>query len=204
MLFINHRRADNSPPKAETTEVHSLLRNTSESYGWMAIALHWLMAAMIFCMFGLGLWMVELTYYDSWYHDAPYIHKATGMLLLFTLIFRFGWRLINPRPQLLGVAWEQFVALLVHRSHYLLLFALTMTGYLIPTAEGAGIDVFGWFTVPATYSFTKTEADLIGLLHFYAAWAVVGLAGMHAGAALKHHFINRDKTLLRMLGVSRK
>jgi cytochrome b561 len=160
------------------------------------------MAAVIFGMFGLGLWMVGLDYYDSWYHDAPYIHKAIGMLLLFALVFRFGWRMINTRPKLVGAAWERFIALLVHRMHYLLLFAITITGYLIPTAEGVGIDVFGWFTVPASYSFTKEEADLIGLIHLYVAWTVMGLAAAHAGAALKHHFIDRDQTLLRMLEIT--
>ena len=162
--------------------------------------MHWLMAVMIFGMFGLGLWMVELNYYDSWYHDAPYIHKAVGMLLLFMLLFRLIWRLINIRPNLMGETWEQIIALMVHRSHYILLFAITITGYLIPTAEGVGIDLFGLFTVPASFSFTKAEADLIGLLHRYIAWAVIALAAAHAGAALKHHFIDKDTTLLRMLG----
>lgn len=177
-----------------------MLRNTSTTYGWLAILLHWLMALIVFGMFGLGLWMVELEYYDSWYHDAPYIHKAVGMLLLLLLIFRFGWRVTNARPNLMGETWERFVALLVHRSHYLLLFAITITGYLIPTAEGVGIDVFGWFTVPSSFSFTKEEADLIGLIHLYVAWATIGLALAHAAAALKHHFIDKDMTLLRMLG----
>ncbi|ATX78942.1 Cytochrome b561 [Mariprofundus aestuarium] len=181
-----------------------MLRNSSTSYGLIAILMHWSMAIAIFAMFGLGLWMVELNYYDSWYHDAPYIHKAVGMLLLFLLIFRFIWRLSNKRPNLMGEAWERFVALLVHRSHYLLLFAITITGYLIPTAEGVGISVFGWFTVPASFSFTKEQADLIGLIHLYITWAVIGLAAAHAGAALKHHFIDKDNTLLRMLGINKK
>ncbi|MFQ5519733.1 MAG: cytochrome b [Mariprofundus sp.] len=179
-----------------------MLRNTSTSYGFVSIAMHWLMALVIFAMFGLGLWMVELNYYDSWYHDAPYIHKAVGMLLLFALIFRLIWRLTNTRPKLMGAAWEQFIALLVHRSHYLLLFGITITGYLIPTAEGVGIDVFGLFSVPASVSFTKEQADLIGIIHLYVAWAVIALAAAHAGAALKHHFIDNDNTLLRMLGTT--
>ncbi|ATX82606.1 cytochrome b561 [Mariprofundus ferrinatatus] len=179
-----------------------MLRNTPTSYGLVTIVIHWLMAIAIFGMFGLGLWMVELNYYDNWYHDAPYIHKAVGMLLLFLLIFRFGWRLNNVRPKLMGETWEKLVALAVHRLHYLLLFILTTTGYLIPTAGGVGIDIFGLFTVPATLSFTKDQADLIGMVHLYAAWAAVGLAVMHAGAALKHHVIDKDITLLRMLGVN--
>jgi len=179
-----------------------MLRNTSTSYGSVAIVLHWLMALMIFAMFGLGLWMVQLNYYDSWYHDAPYLHKAVGMLLLLMLLFRIVWRLINTRPDLMGESWEKFIALLVHRSHYLLLFAITISGYLIPTAESVGIDVFGLFVVPASVSFTKEQADLIGLLHLYIAWVVIGLAGAHAAAALKHHVIDKDITLLRMLGIT--
>ncbi|MFQ5519446.1 MAG: cytochrome b, partial [Mariprofundus sp.] len=152
-----------------------MLKNTSASYGLISILLHWLMALVIFGMFGLGLWMVELNYYDNWYHDAPYIHKAIGMLLLFTLIFRFIWRQTNPKPRIMGAAWERLIALSVFRMHYLLLFAISITGYLIPTAEGVGIDVFGLFTVPASFSFTKEEADLIGEIHLYVAWAVIGL-----------------------------
>ena len=181
-----------------------MIGNTDHSYGSMAIALHWFMAIAIFAMFALGVWMVDLGYYDRWYHDAPYIHKGIGVLLLLLLISRLGWRLASTRPALMGAAWEQAIALLVHRSHYLLLFIVTVSGYLIPTAEGVGIDVFGLFTLPATFTFSKEQADLIGAIHRYAAWAVMGLAGMHAGAALKHHFIDRDITLMRMLGRSGK
>ena len=181
-----------------------VLRNTSTSYGLIAIVMHWLMAVVIFAMFGLGLWMVELNYYDSWYHDAPYLHKAMGMLLLLALIFRFAWRLSNPRPELMGQAWEKIVALAVHRLHYVLVLLALLSGYLIPTAQHVGIDVFGWFTVPALMSLGKSEADLVGLLHFYSAWAVIGLAAAHAGAALKHHVIDQDMTLLRMLGKTKK
>jgi len=174
--------------------------NTKDSYGWVSIGTHWLMALMIFGMFALGVWMVDLGYYDTWYHDAPYIHKSFGMLLLFALVFRLIWRWVNVLPALMGEAWGKFVGLLVHRLHYVLLFILLVSGYFIPTAEGVGIDVFGWFTIPASLSFQKTEADLIGLIHRYAAWAVMALAGLHAGAALKHHVIDKDNTLLRMLG----
>lgn len=181
-----------------------MLRNTSESYGWVSIVIHWVMALAIFGMFALGVWMTGLDYYDAWYHRAPDVHKSVGMLLLFLLVFRLAWRLGNARPALMGQWWEKIVALAVHRMHYLLLFALMITGYLIPTAEGVGIEVFGWFTVPATISFDKAQADIIGKAHWLLAWAAMGLAGMHAGAALKHHFVDGDSTLTRMLGLTRK
>ncbi|MDQ6970286.1 MAG: cytochrome b [Mariprofundus sp.] len=178
-----------------------MLRNTPTSYGLLSMLLHWSMAIVVFGMFGLGLWMVELNYYDRWYHDAPYIHKGMGMLLLMLLLCRISWRLMNVRPDLMGEAWERVIALAVHRLHYVLLFGLTITGYLIPTAEGVGIDVFGWFTVPALFTFSKAAADLFGLLHLYLAWAVMVLAAAHSAAALKHHFVDEDTTLLRMLGI---
>ena len=181
-----------------------MLRNTSTSYGVVSIALHWLMAAGIFAMFALGYWMTTLTYYDRWYHDAPEMHKAIGALLLLLLLFRFIWRWINLRPALMGEHWEQVVALGVHRLHYVLMCTVMISGYLIPTAEGVGIDVFGLFTLPATLSFDRQQADLIGKIHWGSAWAMMGLAGLHAAAALKHHIIDKDMTLLRMLGMTRK
>jgi len=181
-----------------------MLRNTTTSYGFVSIGLHWLMAAAIFAMFALGYWMTTLTYYDRWYHEGPDIHKAIGVLLLLALFFRLAWRLINIRPELMGARWEQMVALSVHRLHYVLTFTVLMTGYLIPTAEGVGIDVFGLFTLPAMLTFDKQVTDLIGKVHWASAWAMMGLAGLHAGAAMKHHWIDQDITLLRMLGIARK
>ena len=180
------------------------LLNDNNRYGWVSIVIHWFMALLIFSMFALGIWMVELNYYDGWYHDAPYIHKSLGILLLLMFVFRLLWRWSNVRPALMGEAWEKMVALSVHRLHYLLLGVLLISGYFIPTAEGVGIDVFGWFIIPASASFDKAGADLMGLIHQYSAWAVMALAGVHAGAAFKHHVIDKDNTLLRMLGMIRK
>lgn len=180
------------------------LRNTQDGYGWVAIVFHWVMAVMIFAMFALGVWMRRLDYYDRWYHAAPDLHKSVGVLLLLLLLLRWLWRVSNIRPRPVGRPWEQCTALLVHRLHYLLLFALMGTGYSIPTAEGVGIDLFGWFTVPAVTTFSKATADWIGVMHRDLAWAVVGLATIHAVAALKHHLIDKDHTLRRMLGIPRK
>ncbi|RMH50540.1 MAG: cytochrome b [Zetaproteobacteria bacterium] len=179
------------------------LRNSRHAYGLVAILLHWLMAVAIFGMFGLGVWMRTLGYYDRWYHAAPELHKSVGMVLLLVLLIRWLWRLANPLPEPRGAPWECILARLVHRLHYLLLFALMATGYLIPTAKGAGIALFGVATVPALTTLDAHSADLIGAIHRYLAWAVVVLAGFHAAAAMKHHWINRDDTLLRMLGLAR-
>lgn len=180
-----------------------MLRDAHNRYGLVSIGLHWVMALAVFALFGLGVWMRTLDYDDAWYNRAPDLHKSAGMLLLFLLLLRLGWRLINARPELIGRVWERIAALAIHRAQYVLMLVVMLTGYLIPTAEGKGVSVFGWFVVPALIEFGKHEADVIGLVHKYTAWALVVLAVLHAAAALKHHFVDRDATLSRMLGLSR-
>ncbi|WJM85736.1 cytochrome b [Dickeya chrysanthemi] len=179
-----------------------LWRNTSTRYGQASILLHWITAATVYGMFGLGLWMVALGYYDPWYHKAPDIHKGIGVLLFVVLLIRAIWRWISPPPHPLSSysALTRIGAALAHIFLYLLLFSILISGYLISTAEGQSISVFGWFFIPATLSGVQDQADIAGTIHLYLAWAVVILSVFHALAAFKHHFIDRDATLKRMLG----
>lgn len=180
-----------------------MLRNTPHRYGSVHIALHWLTAAAVLFLFPLGLWMVELDYYDSWYHRAPELHKSLGILLAAVVGLRLVWRWSNPHPRPLGTALENRLATAAHWLLYLLLIALLASGYLISTAEGHPIEVFGWFSVPATLHGLPRQADVAGEIHEFLAFALIALVALHAGAALKHHFINRDRTLRRMLGADR-
>lgn len=180
-----------------------MLKNSSEQYGWVSIVIHWLMAMVIIGMFVLGIWMVELEYYDTWYHRAPWVHRSVGMLLLFLLIFRSVWRLTNPVPEIMGAWWEKIIALWVHRGHYLFMFAVIISGYLISTALGRGVEVFGWFDFPAMLPADKGRETTAGFVHMLLAWGFMGYIAMHAAAAMKHHFIDKDITLLRMLGINK-
>ena len=179
------------------------LRNTDKRFGLVSIIIHWLMTIAIIGMFGLGVWMVDLDYYDAWYHRSLWIHQSIGMLLLFLLLFRLGWRLTNPVPEILGEWWEKLIAIWVHRGHYILMAALLITGYLITTAYGRGVDIFGWFEFPALLPADKGRETTLGFWHMLLAWGFMGYIGMHAAAALKHHLIDRDITLLRMLGMTK-
>ncbi|MGL4860895.1 MAG: cytochrome b, partial [Enterobacteriaceae bacterium] len=69
------------------------LRNTPSTYGAIAIAFHWLVAIVIICMFGVGLWMTSLSYYSPRYHEAPHLHKSVGILLAAVMVARLVWRL---------------------------------------------------------------------------------------------------------------
>ncbi len=175
-------------------------RNTTGSYGFIAILLHWLLALLVLGQFALGLYMVGLDYYDPWYHRAPAWHNGLGVLIAGLFLMRFIWRLSNPLPQLYGVQWEQRAARLAHRLFYLLIALIVVSGYLIATAENQALDVFGLFSIPASVSDLPAQADVAGLWHRWLAWLLVGLTALHALAALKHHYMDRDSTLRRILG----
>lgn len=174
-------------------------RNTPDTYGRISILLHWLIAAGVLGLFALGLWMVGLDYYDAWYHRAPELHKGIGVLLLGVMLLRQAWRSGNPRPRLPGTPLQQRLAVAMHRALDGVLFAVVLSGYLVSTADGRPVDVFGLVQLPATLSGIERQEDIAGVFHNWLAMFMIGLAALHALAALKHHVIDHDRTLLRML-----
>ncbi|WP_343644865.1 cytochrome b [Enterobacter sp.] len=180
------------------------LRNSATRYGIISMMFHWIFALAVYAMFGLGLWMVTLSYYDGWYHQAPELHKSIGVLLMMGLVVRLIWRHISPPPPAPRTHGKltRLGATGAHLALYALLFAILISGYLISTADGKPIDVFGLFELPATLADAGSQADTAGVVHLWLAWSVVILSVLHGLAALKHHFIDKDDTLKRMLGRS--
>jgi cytochrome b561 len=178
-----------------------MLRNTPDTYGLVAIVLHWLTAFAVIGLFAMGLWMTGLDYYHPWYHRGPEVHKAVGILLAALLVLRLLWRLGNPHPvpESTHSAFERHAARVAHALLYALPFAVIAAGYLISTADGHPIDVFEVFFVPATLTGLPRQADRAGDVHLALAIALLTLVGIHALAALKHHFVDHDRTLSRML-----
>ncbi|CAO97103.1 cytochrome b [Erwinia tasmaniensis] len=177
-------------------------KNSVTRYGALSIGMHWLVAVAVYGMFALGLWMVTQGYYDEWYHKAPELHKSIGMVLFAVMLVRVVWRFVSPPPKPLK-SYSPLVrhgAVIAHLLLYGLLFAILISGYLISTAEGKPVDVFGVLPVPALFTGLGEQADLAGNIHLWLAWSVVILSVLHGLAALKHHFIDRDITLKRMLG----
>jgi len=193
-----------SPTQNTVLPPPSRLRNAPERWGLVAVAFHWLMALTILGLFGLGLWMTGLTYYDPWYKQGPNLHKSIGVVLLLILFARLAWRTLDrtPDPVPGHTRWERKAAHAVHGVLYLGLFAVMISGYLISTADGRAVSVFGLFDVPATVTSIEKQEDIAGLVHLWLAVALISTAAVHALAALKHHVIDKDTTLKRMFARS--
>ena len=181
-----------------------MMQDSHTSYGKISILFHWVSAAAVFGLFGIGFYMVELTYYDPLYNRLPQLHKGIGILHALLFGLWVGWRLLNPWPTPVAGTGdiEARIARGVKHAFYWLIAAVIVSGYLIPTAGGAPISVFGWFEMPALLADLPRQEDVAGLVHRYAAYALIALAGLHAAAALKHHWIDRDATLRRILGLA--
>ena len=177
-----------------------MFRNTASAYGWFSISLHWLMAVLIFGLFGLGLYMVDLSYYDPWYRDSLDLHKSIGIGVMCLLLLRMVWRFFSAAPaDLPGPRWEQRSAHLMHQALYLVMLLLVCSGYLISTADGRAIGVFGAVEIPALPWSIDRQEDIAGWIHKVLAWSLMGMVAIHALAAVKHQFINRDDGLKRIL-----
>lgn len=168
-------------------------------YSSIAKIFHWSSALLVFALFALGYWMVGLDYYSEWYQTAPFWHKSLGLLLAFFTLLRLSYKCLSTSPELTGKAWERHSAKWVHRALYLLLFTIFISGYLISTADGRSISVFDLFSLPSMGKLFDNQEYIAGEIHYYATYATIACALLHALAALKHHFINQDSTLKKML-----
>lgn len=188
------------------TQSQPSMRDSADRFSLLSITFHWLLAIGYFGLFGLGWYMVGLSYYDPLYNQLPTLHKSFGILLLIILIAQILWRLINRRPDPIEALarWEVLAATMIHRILFAGVLLVLVTGYLIPTAAGVGISVFDWFEVPAIIQGLSEQEDKAGLIHKYLSYTILAIAVLHMLAALKHHFFNRDQTLRRMLGLSTK
>ena len=135
-------------------------RSGKDHYGIVSSGFHWAIALAIVGLVGLGAWMVGLTYYDPWYYDSLALHKAIGIVVLALALAKFGWKLVDRNPGFGPEVkpHERAGATAMHWLLNALMVLLPVTGYLISTSEGAGIDMFGLFDVPMLVDVTAATS----------------------------------------------
>jgi len=172
---------------------------TTEHFGKTAIALHWLTALLIVCGFTLGLSMVDLPLSRQklqWY----LWHKWIGITVFLLTCARLTWRLGHPPPAPPAMpAWQVRAAALSHGALYVLLLAIPISGWVYSSSTGIQVVYLGLVPLPDLVSKDRQLAAILLVVHQTLNFTLLGLVCLHTVAALKHHFVDRDAVLARML-----
>jgi cytochrome b561 len=177
---------------------------TAARYTGLAMALHWLLGLSLLALFGVGVYMADLPFTPMRLKLYNW-HKWAGVSLLILSVLRLLWRLTHRPPALPHSItqrmpdWQQWVHHAVQNLMYVLFFAVPLIGWAYSSAAGFPVVLFGQLPLPDLLAPDKELAELIKPLHGLSAFALMGLAGLHIAAALKHHWIDRDGLMDRML-----
>ena len=177
-----------------------MLRSTREMWGGVVRLFHWGMAVLYAGIIAVGYYMSDLPNgADKMKIYA--LHKSVGVLLLGLALARLLWRAIDARPSSdPAPAWQQRVALLTLVALYALMLALPLTGWLYNSAAGFPLRWFNLVNLPALSAADPQIKGWAKELHETGAALLIALVGVHVLGALKHHFLDKDSTLQRMLG----
>jgi cytochrome b561 len=173
-----------------------------QRYGAVAIGLHWLMAILLTTLIVVGLYMVSLP--DAGFDTRKIVlilyHKQLGMFALGLALLRLAWRAGHALPALVEALpeWQKVAARFVHLCLYGLMFALPVTGWLMSSAAGFSVSILGLFDLPDFVAQDDYLFQAFVQAHKWSGYALLALTVVHAGAALKHHFMDKDETLRKM------
>ena len=171
---------------------------TTKRYTRIAIGLHWAIALLIFSAFPIGLYMHDLKLSPMKLHLYSY-HKWIGISVLGLAVLRVLWRATHKPPALHLARWQEIASGIVHGLLYLLILAVPMTGWLMSSAKGVKTVWLGIVPLPDLVAKDKALGHLLSNVHTALNYTLLALVVLHIAAALKHHFVDRDDVLLRML-----
>jgi cytochrome b561 len=173
---------------------------SNDHYTRPAIALHWLIALIILLAFPVGLYMADLPLSPAKLRIYSY-HKWAGVTVFLLAVMRVLWRATHSAPPMTVPmpTWQRAAAHGIHHLLYVLIFAVPISGWLMSSALGFQTVYFGVLPLPDLLEKDKALGETLKAVHLSLNWLMATLVFVHAAAALKHHFADRDHTLIRML-----
>ena len=174
--------------------------NSRTQYGRVAKWLHWIIAILVITML-LGVFYLDYIP-KSAKPMVIMLHKSTGILVLFLVIFRLVWALSQIKPSLPASVpkWQKKIARSIHGLLYVGLFIMPLSGWIMATAANKFPVFYGLFSWPFPFiQSNKGLARQLFQVHQLTAWILLTLVSLHILAALKHHFINKDNVMKSML-----
>ena len=179
-------------------------RNSTEGYGAISQMLHWVTVVLVMLAWFLGQFD-HLLPKGAARAASLFIHNGAGLAVIGILLVRLLWRLADTPPRIeqtvLG-AWLDRVGRLTHVVLYALLIAAPVSGIILQFARGDSVPLFGLTEIASPWTADRAFARSVKEVHEVTVNALVIVAGLHAAAALLHHWILRDRTLMRMLPLS--
>ena len=174
-------------------------------YTATALFFHWLVALCVFVVFPLGVYAHGLTFSPLKLKLVSY-HKWLGVTIFLLMLARLVWRAAHaPPPPLLTIPlWQRRAAHSLHHLLYALLLAVPLSGWLMSSAKGFPIVYLGLVQLPDLVGKNAELGDWLKAVHAALSFGLSALVGLHVAAALKHHFIDRDATLHRILPFTKK
>ena len=171
-----------------------------ERYDGLAITLHWLTAVLVVTQFALAQIWGFLPRGGDTRHALQSLHISLGLTLAVVVLARLVWRGgFSRRLPSADTGPIKWVSHTVHYGLYALLVAMVLTGLGKAWGHAHAAGFFGLFSVPAPFVMDTSWQPVVNGVHLWAAWAIVALAGLHAAAALFHHYALRDGVLRRMI-----
>lgn len=173
---------------------------SANRYGAPAIVLHWLVAALVLLTIPLGIYMADLPLSPQKLKLYSY-HKWIGVTVFGLAVVRVLWRLTHAAPPLDPAlpAWQRKAAHAVHGLLYVLILAIPLSGWIYSSAVGVPTVYLGLWQLPDLVTRDRELADSLKAVHMTLAYGLAALVLVHLLAALKHHFIDRDGVLARMV-----
>ncbi len=165
-----------------------------------AIALHWLITLLVFCAFPLGVYMHDLPFSPTRLKLYSY-HKWIGVTVFLLAVARIAWRIGHPAPPPpAGMpAWQRIASVAAHHLLYVLILAVPVSGWLMSSAKGVQTVYLGIVPLPDLLDKSKELGDALTVVHKVLNFSLGVLVITHLTAALKHHFVDRDEVLGRMI-----
>ncbi len=158
-----------------------------------------MIALIVLCLLALGFYMVSLDF-SPFKMDLYWWHKSFGTLVFFLVLLRLLWRFISPRPGHIEThqKWERVLAKIIHALLYIGMIGMPLSGWLMSSAGDFPHTFFDLFDMPDAVGKNKVLFELTEEVHEICSYALMIAVGLHGIGAFKHHFIDKDMTLLRM------
>jgi cytochrome b561 len=172
----------------------------SPAYTMTARVLHWATVFLILCVIPIGI-VIANDWGGSAQDSLSDLHRSVGAAIIPLIVLRLIYRCTHP-PLPLPHDIPKLQRLAAHATHwglYALLIAQPLTGWIATSAYRAPVTVFGWFELPPVWPENRAFSEQLFTVHSLMGVAIACLASAHIGAALYHHFVRKDRILMRMI-----